>query len=225
MTFHILTIFPEIFQNNSYVNYSILKRAQEKKLIRIKAHNLRDYAQDKHNKVDDIPYGGGPGMVLKIEPIAKAIASILKSAHCLLPIAKQKGTRIILFSARGKKLDEKTAKRLTKYNHLILICGRYEGVDERVARHIADEEISIGDYVLSGGELPALILIEAVSRLVKGVLGKRQSLESIKGSYPAYTRPETFKMPAGNKEWRVPNVLLSGNHKKIDEWRKKKAPR
>lgn len=219
ITFHIITIFPEIFQNNSYFDYSILKRAQEKKLIRIKAYNLRDYTKDKHHKVDDRPYGGGPGMALKVEPIYKAV-QFLKS-KCAMP-----SPRTILFSTRGKRLDETTAKRLARYQNLILICGRYEGVDERVARHIADEEISIGDFVLAGGELPAMVLIESVSRFVAGVLGKTESLESIKGAYPVYTRPEIFRAKSEQRKakntasrWMVPKILLSGNHKKIDEWR------
>ena len=217
MKFHILTIFPEIFQNNSYFNYSILKRAQEKKLITIKPYNLRDFTTDKHKIVDDAPYGGGPGMVLKIEPIYKAIQK-LKTKNSKLK------TRVILFSTRGKKLDEKTAQRLAKYKNLILICGRYEGVDERVAQHIADEEISVGDFVLSGGELPTMVLIEAVSRFVPKVLGKKESLETIKGSYPVYTRPEVFitksEKRKAKKRLKVPRVLLSGDHKKIDKWRR-----
>ena len=227
--FHILTIFPEIFTKNSYLDYSILKRAQEKKLVKIQAINLRDFAEDKHHKVDDIPYGGGPGMVLKVEPIFRGVNHIKKTLN-----AKRStlNARTILFSTRGKKLDEKNAARLAKYKNLILICGRYEGVDERVAQHIADEEISIGDYTLAGGELPAMVLIEAVSRHVPGVLGKHESLETIKGSYPVYTRPEIF-IPKANgkaqsakhaiKKWTVPKVLLSGNHKKIKEWRARAA--
>lgn len=208
MRFDIITIFPKIF--DSYFNESILKRAQEKGLIKISAHNLRDFATDKHKKVDDTPYGGGPGMVLKIEPVYKAVQALkLKTKN------KKSKSRIVLFSTRGKKLDSQLAKRLAKYDQLILICGRYEGVDERVAQYIADEEISIGDYVLSGGELPAMVLVEAVSRYIPGVLGKYESLEEIKGSYPVYTKPEVFK------RWRVPAVLLSGDHKKIEEWRKK----
>lgn len=213
MQFHIITIFPEIFTNNSYFNYSILKRAQEKKIIKIMPHNLRDYADGKHKTVDSPPYGGGPGMVLKIEPIYKAVQS-LKAKNPKLK------TRVILFSTRGKKLDEKAAARLAKCKKLILICGRYEGVDERVAQHIADEEISIGDFTLAGGELPAMILIETVARFVPGVLGKKESLETVKGSYPAYSRPEIFS-PDGKKKWRVPKLLLSGDHEKIEEYRKK----
>ena len=166
------------------------------------------YSSDRHKKVDDTPFGGGPGMVLKVEPIYKAVKAIKKT----------RGSRIILFSVRGKKLDSATAKRLSKYNQLILICGRYEGVDERVSSHIADEEISLGDYVLSGGELPAMVLIEAVSRYLPSFLGKYESLEEIKGSYPTYTKPAEFE-PKKKTKWKVPPVLLSGNHKKIQEWR------
>ena len=225
MRFDLITIFPKIF--DSYLKESILKRAQKKRLIKITAHNLRDFTADKHHKVDDRPYGGGPGMVLKIDPIYKAVSSILRKSKlqnpCLAGRQAKSKTKTILFSTRGERLDSKMAKRLSKYDQLILICGRYEGVDERVAKYIADEEISIGDYVLSGGELPAMVLVEAVSRYLPGVLGKRESLEDIKGSYPVYTRPEIFKLKAKNKKskaLRVPKVLLSGRHEKILEWRK-----
>lgn len=201
--FNIITIFPNIF--NSYFNESILKRAQEKRLIKINVHNLRDFTEDRNRKVDDSPYGGGPGMVFKVEPIYKAVKSI----------RKKKKARVILFSTRGKLFNQETAQRLAEYEQLILICGRYEGVDERVAKYITDEEISVGDFILSGGEIPAMIVVDAVARFVPGVLGKKQSLETIKGSYPTYTRPEIFN------KWKVPKVLLSGNHKKIGEWRKK----
>jgi len=232
MKFDILTIFPKIFY--SYFNESILKRAQKKGLIKIGVHNIRDFTTDKHHKVDDSPYGGGPGMVFKIEPIYRAVAKLLSSKLDVRSEQLKKAqrsnkhrdratrTRIILFSTRGKKLDSKTVKRLVKYDQLILICGRYEGVDERVAEYIADEEISIGDYVLSGGEIPTMVLVEAVSRYLPGVLGKYESLEDIKGSYPVYTRPEQFKPKAQNpksKTWKVPKELLSGSHKKINEWR------
>ncbi len=154
-------------------------------------------------------------MVFKVEPIYKAVNSILKNSKFQIPNSKR---RVILFSTRGKKLDAKIAKRLTKYDRLILICGRYEGVDERVAEHIADEEISIGDYVLSGGELAALVLMETVSRFLPGFLGKAGSLEEKKGSYPVYTRPAEFK-PGKGKIWKVPSELLSGHHQKIRKWR------
>lgn len=222
INFNIITIFPEALR--PYVDTSILGRAQKKKLIKINLINLRDFTDDRHHTVDDRAYGGGPGMVLKIEPIYRAV-KLLKSK--ISPPAGGKkskfASRVILFSTRGKKFNALTAKRLSRYRHLIFICGRYEGVDERVAQNIADEEISIGDYVLSGGELPALVLTEAVSRQIKGVLGKNESLEEIKGSYPVYTRPEIFLAQSkrqSSKKWRVPKELLSGNHHLIEKMRK-----
>ncbi len=212
MRFHILTIFPGIF--DSYLNESLFKRAQKKKIVFVRTYDLRAFTKDRHKKVDDRPFGGGPGMVLKVQPVWDAVKK-LKSGRL-----KKHKTRVILFSTRGKHLDAKAARRLAKYEDLILICGRYEGVDERVAEHIADEEISIGDYVLSGGELPALVLIEAVSRHTPGFLGKEESLEEINGSFPTYTRPEVFT-PVKGKRWNVPPVLLSGDHKKIADWRKR----
>ena len=213
MRFHILTIFPGMF--DSYLDESLFKRAQKSKLVSVRAYDLRAFTKDKHKKVDDRPFGGGPGMVLKVQPVWNAVKKLESGA------LKKGKTRVILFSTRGKMLDAKVARRLAKYDNLVLICGRYEGVDERVAEHIADEEISIGDYVLSGGELPALVLMEAVSRQLPGFLGKEESLEEVNGSFPTYTRPEIFA-PAKGKKWRVPPVLLSGNHKKIDEWRNKR---
>lgn len=210
--FHLLTIFPRIF--DSYLSESFLKRAQQKGLIRISTHNLRDFTNDRHRKVDDRPFGGGPGMVMKVEPIWRAVESIRKTSR-----AKKRRRRIVLFSLRGKKLDGKIAKRLASYDELVLICGRYEGVDERVARHIADEEISVGDFVLSGGELAALILMESVCRFIPGFLGKRESLEDFKGSYPAYTRPGVF-IAGKRRRWPVPKTLLSGNHEDIAKWRR-----
>lgn len=212
MQFDIITILPQMF--NPYLGESILKRAQEEGAIDVRVHNLRGFTDDPHRTVDDAPYGGGPGMVLKIEPIARAIASILQF--------KVK-RRVILFSARGKQFDAKMAKRLSRYDQLILICGRYEGVDERVAHYVADEEISIGPYVLTGGELAALVLIDAVARHIPGVLGKVESVEEKRYGIgtPAYTRPEVFQWQ--EKRYRVPKVLLSGDHKKIEEWRRSKA--
>lgn len=232
MRFDIITIFPKIF--DSYLNESLLKRAEREGLISIASHNLRNFAIDKYRKVDDRPYGGGPGMVLKVEPIYKAVSELKGNAFTSskekLKKSKISGlkTRIILFSLRGKKLDAKISKRLANYDRLILICGRYEGVDERVAQYVADEEISIGDYVLSGGELPALILIESVCRFIPGFLGKSESLEEFKGSYPAYTKPAEFVLPKSGKKffpktptiWKVPEILRSGDHKKIAEYRK-----
>jgi tRNA (guanine37-N1)-methyltransferase len=212
MRFHVLTIFPDIF--DSYIGESLFKRAAKSKIVSVRAYDLRLFTKDKHRKVDDRPFGGGPGMVLKIQPIWDAVKKIQNGA------LKKRKARVILFSTRGKRLDAKMARRLSRYDDLVLICGRYEGVDERVAEHVADEEVSIGDYVLSGGEIPALVLMEAVSRQIPGFLGKEESLEEVNGSFPTYTRPEIFS-PKKGKTWGVPSVLLSGDHKKVDEWRKK----
>jgi len=225
MRFDIITIFPEIFE--FYFQHSILKKAKEKGIIKIKVHNLRDFTTDKHKTVDDKPFGGGRGMILKLEPIYRAVSSLRKIKNKKSKIKNtNKKSKIILFTPRGKKFNQKMAYKFSKLDQLILICGRYEGVDERVAKYIADEKISIGDYVLMGGDLPALILIETVARLIPGVIGKSELLKERitkkKGfrEYPQYTRPEVFKSKPGVK-WRVPKVLLSGNHKKIEEWRKK----
>ena len=204
--FDVVTLFPNLFKG--FLTESILARAQKEKLIKINLYYLRKWTSDRHQTVDDRPYGGGPGMLLKVEPIFKAVSEL-----------KKKGgkSKVILFSPRGKKLDQKMVKRLSKSERLILICGRYEGVDERVAEHLADEVISIGDFVLSGGEVPAMVLTEAVSRMIHGVIGKEESAQKI--DHAQYTRPEVFEV--GNKKWRVPKILLSGDHKKIAEWRKK----
>ncbi len=254
MTFHIITIFPKIFSakggpasggdSYGYFGSSIIKRAINNKIINIKIHNLRDYTTDKHRTTDDTPYGGGAGMVMKIEPIYRCVQS-LSSKFSVKGGSASGGkvqssklrsslrSRIILFSAKGKRYVQKDAKRLAKYDNLILICGRYEGVDERVAKYIADEEISIGDYVLTGGEIPAMVLTDSITRLLPGVLGNIRSLQEESFSkrtpdtrrqvpdafleYPQYTRPENFR------RWKVPKILLSGNHKKIREWRKKQS--
>ena len=220
MRFDILTIFPKML--DSYTSESILKRAQEKKLIKIAAHDIRAFSKDKHRKVDDRPYGGGAGMVMMFEPIARTVASCklrVASGKTRHPSPVTRRTRTILFSTRGKVFTNKDAKRLSKYDQLILICGRYEGVDERVAEYVADEEISLGDYVITGGELASAIVIDAVSRQIPGVLGKSDSLEEHQGSYPVYTKPEVVKVKG--KNIKVPEVLKGGNHKLIDEWRKK----
>jgi tRNA (guanine37-N1)-methyltransferase len=220
MRFNIVTIFPEIFQ--SYFNESIIKRAQKRGLIEINTYNLRDFTNDKHKSVDDKPYGGGPGMVMMVEPILKAISKLK---------AKKLKTRVILFSPKGKKFDQKMAQKFSKLDNLIMICGRYEGVDERVAKYIVDEEVSIGDYVLTGGEIPAMIVVDAITRLIPGVIAKEslneesfsfkkeKELREKDYEYPQYTRPESILIKG--KKRTVPEVLLSGNHKKIDEWRKK----
>ena len=221
LKFDIITIFPEMF--NSYLKESLVSRAQKKKLIKINVHNLRKWTKDRHKTVDDRPYGGGLGMVFKVEPILKAVKEIKST----LRQAQGKKEKIILFTPRGKQFNQKTAYQLSKLNQIVLICGRYEGVDERVAKHIADMELSIGPYDLMGGELPAMITIETIVRLVPGVLGKKELLKERitkeKGfiEYPQYTRPEVFQ-PKKGVNWQVPKVLLSGNHKEINEWRKKR---
>ncbi|MDD3711490.1 MAG: tRNA (guanosine(37)-N1)-methyltransferase TrmD [Patescibacteria group bacterium] len=215
MKFNIITIFPQIF--NSYFNESIIKRAMEKNLIKIKTHNLRDFTDDKHKTVDDTVYGGGAGMLMKIEPLYKAIKKIAGKK-------KTTGQKIILLSAKGKKWEQQLAQKYSKLKNITFICGRYEGVDDRIKNFI-DEEISIGDYVLTGGELGAMIIIDSITRLLPGVLGNSESLSdeshNKKGilEYPQYTKPAEFK--AGNKKYKVPEVLSSGNHKLIEEWKEK----
>ncbi|MBI2514909.1 tRNA (guanosine(37)-N1)-methyltransferase TrmD [Candidatus Wolfebacteria bacterium] len=227
MKFDIITIFPHIF--DSYFNESIIKRAREKKLIQVKIWNLRDFAVGKHKSVDDSPFGGGPGMALKIEPIIKAVQSLNSKIIFAkqIPGGSNKKSKIILFSARGQQFDNKMASRLAKnYERLILICGRYEGVDERVKKAIGDlgleiQELSIGPYILTGGEVPAMVVVDAVSRHLPGVLGRRESLEEIKGSYPVYTRPEVFEFRG--RKYPVPKMLVRGDHEKIERWRRSRG--
>jgi len=261
MKFDILTIFPDIVYG--YAGESILKRAQKAGLIKVRAHNFRDYTKDKQRHVDDNPYGGGPGMVLQIQPIYDCLKSIKalslratkgseaipKTGRLLRRSApRNDNTKIIILDPAGKKFDQRMAEKLAKLDRLVLICGRYEGFDERIYK-LADEKISVGDYVLSGGELPALTIVEAVSRLIPGVLGNEESLTEetfgklkypitnvksssksknqkleignwkleIAAKWPRYTRPENFM------GLKVPKVLLSGNHKLIESWRKKHA--
>lgn len=213
--FDVITIFPEIVR--AYAGESILRRAAEKGLLEIRAHDLREWSDDRHHTVDDKPYGGGPGMVLKFEPIARALASL-----------KLRGkTRTILLSARGRQFTNEDAKRLAGYSRVVFVCGRYEGVDERVAEHLADEELSIGPYVLTGGEIPALVILDAVARQIPGVLGRQESLEEVHGSIPQYTIPREVKVRKGGKTVvaKVPEVLLSGDHAKIEAWRREEERR
>lgn len=212
MRFDIITIFPNIF--DSYLNESIIKRAQKEKAIEIHIHDLRKYSKDKHKKVDDIPFGGGAGMVMTTQPLHDAITAIKKV---------NKGP-VIYLTPQGKTFTQSKAENFSKKNsQMILLCGRYEGIDQRIRDTLVDQEISIGSYVLTGGELPTMIMIDAISRLIPGVLGKEEShLEDSfskafdrKKEYPHYTRPADFK------GMKVPEVLLSGNHKKIETWRKK----
>ncbi len=213
MKYGIITIFPEIF--HTYLNMGILKRALQKGLIEVKVHNLRDYTTDKHKTVDDYPYGGGAGMVMKPEPFFTAVET-------LYPDATKR--RVIMLSPAGKKFDQDMAMELSRENRwLLFLCGRYEAIDERV-KTLVDNEISIGDYILTGGELPALVIIDAVSRLIHGVLGDNHSAETESFSwgildYPHYTRPSVFRGLS------VPDILLSGNHKEILRWRRKEALR
>ncbi len=219
MRFDVLTIFPPMF--DGYFTESIIKRARERGLLDVRVHDLRRWSTDKHRKVDDKPYGGGPGMVMKVEPFYRALKELKVG---------RSGTRVVLMSAKGRRFTHKDAVRLSKYRRLVLLCGRYEGVDERVAAHLADEEISIGDFVLTGGELPAMAVIDAVSRHVSGVLGDAASLaqeshaEEGVTEYPHYTRPEVFS-PKKGVRWKVPDVLLSGDHAKVARWRTEKEKR
>jgi len=213
----VLTIFPSMF--GPILGESILKRGQKAGRIRIVVHDIRDHTTDRHRKVDDRPYGGGSGMVMTPQPIFSCVEEIRRRVRC-----RKAQRRILLLSPRGRPLTQRVAARLAKAKHLILICGRYEGVDERVARYCADEELSVGDYILTGGELPAMVVIDAVARLIPGVLGNKESAcaETFEGGlleYPQYTRPPVFK---GR---RVPAVLLTGDHKKIAAWRKKESVR
>lgn len=217
--FNILTIYPNMF--DSYFGLAIIKKAIDKKIIKINVFNLRDYSKDNYKSVDDKPYGGGAGMIMRVDIIHNAINKILKRG-------KTK-SYIVVFSAKGKLLKQKDLERLKKYDNLTLICGRFEGIDQRVIDKIADEEISIGEYVLAGGEIPALTLVEGLTRLLPDVLGNQESLseESYKedGFLEAgqYTRPEKFYPDAKNKKkvWGVPKVLLSGNHEEIRKYRNK----
>lgn len=207
MKFDILTLFPEMFET---LNQSIIGKAVEKKLININTINIRDFSKDKHKKVDDTPYGGGAGMVIRPDVVYDAYKSI-----------EDKNAKVIYLSPQGKTLTQEKIKMLSKEEHIILLCGHYEGIDQRVLEEIVDEEISIGDYVLTGGELPAMVLIDAVSRYIEGVISKESTEEESFSEglleYPQYTRPEIFL------EKKVPEILLSGHHENIKKWREEKS--
>lgn len=216
MHIDILTLFPEMF--DSPFSASIIKRALDRKLVSVSLHNIREYTHDKHHTVDDYAYGGGVGMILKPEPIFEAVESV-KSGH-----ASQESSQlpVILLTPQGRRFCQEIANELSQHSHLIIICGRYEGVDERVRQHLAADEISIGDYVLSGGELAAMILVDAVVRLLPGVLGSEDSAADDSHAqglleYPQYTRPAVYR------GWSVPQVLLSGDHAQIAKWRREQA--
>jgi len=217
--FHVLTIFPEFFRGP--FEHGVVARARETGGVEIHLHNLRDWTHDRHKTVDDRPFGGGEGMLLKPEPLFAAVESIWPERNA--------SRRVILLSAQGRKFDQAAARRLSQVSELLLICGRYEGVDERVAEHLADEELSIGDYVLSGGELAAAVVVDAVARLLPGVLGNEdsavfESFREVEGQEtpgildcPQYTRPAEFR------GWKVPETLLGGNHEEIRRWRQQAA--
>jgi tRNA (guanine37-N1)-methyltransferase len=211
MQFDVFTLLPEVFP--SYLETSILKRARERGLIDVRLHNIRDHAHDKHHTTDDMPYGGGGGMVMKPEPVFEAVESVL---------GPQAGIPIILLTPQGRVFDQAIATELSRHSRITLICGRYEGIDERIRQHLVTDEISIGDYVLTGGELPALIVIDAVARLLPEVLGDPTGAQDDSHAmglleYPHYTRPPEFR------GWRTPDVLLSGDHGKIEKWRRQQA--
>jgi len=213
----ILTLFPQMFQ--SPLGASIFQRAIDRKLLGVKIHNIRDYTHDKHHTVDDYPYGGGAGMVLKPEPIFETVEAISSDIYNKQGV---EGVTVILLTPQGRLFSQQIALELSRYSHLILICGHYEGVDERVREHLVTDEISIGDYVLSGGELAAMVVVDAMVRLVPGVLGSEASLLDDSHAtglleYPQYTRPLVYR------EWAVPDVLLSGNHAQIAKWRHEQA--
>lgn len=215
MRFHIMTLFPEIF--NSYMDESIMKRAVEKGIIEVYIYNIRDFSNNKHKKVDDYPFGGGVGMVMTPQPIYDTYKHIITTHNISNP-------SVIYLTPKGKVYNQSIAKQMSLKEDIILLCGHYEGIDERIIDLIVTDEISIGDYVLTGGELPALIMIDSISRLIPGVLNQEESFEeeSFKDNlleYPHYTRPRDFE------GLKVPEVLLSGNHKKIDEWRREESIR
>jgi len=217
MKIDILSIFPDMFK--SVFKYGVIGKALDKNIFSLKIHNLRDYSPLKHGKVDDEPYGGGPGMLMRPEPIFKAVSEIIKNSGL-----KREEICVVLLSPDGERLNQSILKSLSSLKQLIIISGRYEGVDERVKEILVDRLISIGDYVISGGEVAAMVLVDGVIRLIPGVLGNIKSLdeESFSGNllgYPQFTRPSNFE------GMKVPEILLSGNHKRIEEWRKEKARR
>jgi tRNA (guanine37-N1)-methyltransferase len=232
MRIDIVTLFPEVFSN--ILNTSIIKRAQEKSLVTINVHNLRDWAKDQHKTVDDRPFGGGAGMILKVDVLYSAITQLKakaeKETHKKITTQDVNKYKTILMDPAGATFNQRKASQLSKLEYLLIVCGHYEGIDERVKEHLIDEEISIGDYVLSGGEIPAMVIVDAITRLLPGVLKKtdaisNESFQPIKLSkakglvleYPQYTRPAEFL------GWKVPKVLLSGNHKEIENWKKKES--
>jgi tRNA (guanine37-N1)-methyltransferase len=222
MQFDLFTLLPEVFP--PYLESSILKRAAQRELVSVRIHNIRDYTHDKHHTTDDTPYGGGGGMVMKPEPVFEAVESVLGLNPLQTPPIPVSTIPIILLTPQGRVFNQRIAEELSTHERLVLICGRYEGVDERIREHLVTDEISIGDYVLTGGELPAMILIDAISRLLPGVLGDPTGAEDDSHSmglleYPHYTKPPEFR------GWKVPDVLLSGDHGRIEKWRREQGIR
>lgn len=217
MQFEVFTLLPEVFP--PYLESSILQKARERGLIEVRVHNIRDYTHDRHHTTDDTPYGGGGGMVMKPEPVFEAVETVLgfdsdQEHRPPLPV--------ILLTPQGRVFSQRVAEELSRHERIALLCGRYEGVDERIREHLVTDEISVGDYVLTGGELPALMIIDAISRLIPGVLGDPTGAEDDSHSmglleYPHYTRPAEFR------GWQVPEVLLSGDHGRIEKWRREQA--
>ncbi len=220
MQFEVFTLLPEIFP--PYLESSILNRATQRGLIDVRIHNIRDYTHDKHHTTDDTPYGGGGGMVMKPEPVFEAVETVLGITSPLSNPVSVSNIPIILLTPQGRVFNQRVAEELSGHERIALLCGRYEGVDERIREHLVTDEISIGDYVLTGGELPALMIIDAVSRLLPGVLGDPTGAEDDSHSmglleYPHYTKPSEFR------GWKVPDVLASGNHARIEQWRREQA--
>jgi len=218
MQFEVFTLLPEIFP--PYLESSILQRARQRGLVTVNIHNIRDYTHDKHHTTDDTPYGGGGGMIMKVEPVFEAVETVL-GLDALHPHPRP-ACPVILLDPQGRVFSQSIADELSRYEKIALICGRYEGVDERIRQHLATDEISVGDYVLTGGELPALILIDAVSRLIPGVLGDPDGAADDSHAtglleYPHYTRPPEFR------GWEAPETLLSGDHAKIARWRREQS--
>jgi len=217
MQFEVFTLLPEVFP--PYLESSILQRARQRGLIDVRVHNIRDYTHDRHHTTDDTPYGGGGGMVMKPEPVFEAIESVLGTGN---DPSQPQPLPVILLTPQGRVFTQHVAKELSQLPRIALLCGRYEGVDERIRQHLVTDEISVGDYVLTGGELPALLIIDAVARLLPSVLGDPTGAEDDSHSmglleYPHYTKPPEFR------GWKVPEVLLSGNHARIDQWRREQA--
>ena len=216
MRFEVFTLLPDVFP--PYLESSILQRARQRGLLDVRVYNIRDYTHDRHHTTDDTPYGGGGGMVMKPEPVFEAIETVLG----LQPGEAQPSIPVILLTPQGRVFTQRVAEELARHERIALLCGRYEGVDERIREHLVTDEISVGDYVLTGGELPALLIIDAVSRLIPGVLGDPTGAEDDSHSmglleYPHYTRPPEFR------GWKVPDILLSGDHGKIEKWRREQA--